>query len=100
MKQCPRSGLSNWEDDMQLITEFWVYLQANWYGLLITGSVLITAAEFVTRLTPTKKDDSAIERIGKAYGKLFDLLKVPNIKRKDGTIVIPEGTHAPRKSDG
>ena len=85
---------------MTVLIEFWTYLQANWYGILIAGSVVITAAEFVTRLTPTKSDDAAVERLGKMYGKLFDLLKVPNIKRKDGTIIIPEGTHPPRKKYG
>ena len=45
---------------------------------------LISVAEVVVRLTPTKTDDGAVERVGSFFRKLFDLLKVPNYKAEGG----------------
>lgn len=45
---------------------------------------LISVAEIVVRLTPTEKDDGAVERIGGFFRKLFDLLKVPNYSKDGG----------------
>lgn len=44
--------------------------------------VVLGVAELITRLTPTKKDDGFIERIGSSIRKGLDLLQVPN-KKKD-----------------
>jgi len=79
------------------MTEFIAYVSANWYGILIAGSAIITAAEFVVRLTPTKKDDGFVQRIANLYGKIFDFLKVPNVKKQDGSYIIPAGVHAPKE---
>lgn len=46
---------------------------------------LIALAEMVTALTPTKSDDLAVERFGKYVRKLFEFLKVPNLKSGGGT---------------
>ena len=45
--------------------------------------LLLGAAEIIVRLTPTEKDDGAIERVGAKIRKFFDLIKVPNNKKKD-----------------
>lgn len=42
---------------------------------------LLTVAELVVRLTPTKNDDGAVERAGKFIKKALDFLKVPNLKK-------------------
>jgi len=82
---------------MQVILEFWAYMSANWYGILIAGGAILTAAELVVRLTPTANDDAFVQRIANVYNKLFELLKVPNIKREEGKIIIPAGQHPDRK---
>jgi hypothetical protein len=38
----------------------------------------LAVAETVTRLTPTKKDDGFIQRIGSVVNRVFDLVKIPN----------------------
>ena len=82
---------------MEFVMKFWAYMSANWYGILMAGSVVLAAAEFIVRLTPTKNDDTAVQRIANVYNKLFEFLRVPNIKRQDGKIIIPEGMHPPKK---
>lgn len=82
---------------MEFVTNAWAYLRDNWEGILIAGGTLLAAAETVTRLTPTEKDDGFVRRLGNLYGKLFDLLRVPNLKKKDGSYVIPAGTHKKKK---
>lgn len=42
---------------------------------------LIAIAEFVVRLTPTKTDDGAVERIGGLITSLLDSLNIPNRKK-------------------
>ena len=56
-------------------------------GPVIAGAILglLAVAETVTRLTPTKKDDTAVERIGSFIRKFFDILGVPNVKADGGT---------------
>jgi hypothetical protein len=50
---------------------------------LIVALVLaiLSVMELAVRLTPTKADDGAVERIGKIIRKALDFLKVPNIKK-------------------
>lgn len=81
---------------METAMETWAYIKANYYGIAYALAMLVLAAEFVVRLTPTKKDDGAVRRFAGYVEKLFDLLKIPNIKRKDGTIIVPDGKH-PKK---
>jgi len=82
---------------MEVIKEVIAYISANWYGILMAGSMLLAAAEFVVRLTPTKDDDGFVQRIANVYNKIFEVLKVPNIKREDGKLIVPAGIHAPKK---
>ena len=63
------------------------YLIANGPALAATVLAMLSAAEMVVRLTPTTKDDGAVERVGKVIHKLFDVLGVPNLK--DGGGVHP-----------
>lgn len=48
-------------------------------GLLVL--TILSVAEMVVRLTPTTKDDGAVERIGAVIRKILDFLKVPNVKK-------------------
>lgn len=68
-------------------------------GPLLASAILsmLTAAELIVRLTPTKKDDTAVERVGTLIRKFFDMLGVPNAKTGGGehldsveTIVVPK----------
>lgn len=49
--------------------------------LALAVMTLLTFLEVVVRLTPTKKDDGAMERVGKVVRKVFDFLKIPNVKK-------------------
>ena len=54
------------------------YLMANkdvFFALILA---LLAVAELIVRLTPTKKDDGVVQRIGGVIKKIFDFLKVPN----------------------
>lgn len=84
---------------MDWIMSAWEYLRHNWEGILIAGGALLAAAETITRLTPTEKDDGFVKRLGEIYAKLFDILRVPNLKKKDGSFVIPAGTHKKQKDE-
>ncbi len=54
------------------------FLKNNWVPLLLG---LIGLAEVVTRLTPTKKDDSILEWVK----KLLDVF-IPNLKKGGGKV--------------
>ena len=58
------------------------WLMANYMELFLVLGGLVSVAEVVVRLTPTKKDDSAVERIGKLLRQVMDFLKIPNAKKK------------------
>ncbi len=82
---------------MEVIKDVYVYLSNNWYGILMAGSMLLATAEFIVRLTPTKKDDGFVQRIANVYNKIFEFFKIPNVKKKDGSLIIPSGLHEPKK---
>lgn len=42
----------------------------------------IAVAEFLTRFTPTKKDDGFVQRLGGLIKFILDTVKTPNIKKK------------------
>lgn len=80
---------------MDTLREIWSWTMANYQGILISLATILVGLEGIVRLTPTKKDDTALERAGKIIHWLMDFLKVPNVKREDGKIVA--GVHEPRK---
>lgn len=55
-------------------------------GPTVAGAILglLAVAETLVRLTPTQKDDTAVERIGKVIRKFFDMLGLPNKKSGGG----------------
>lgn len=59
------------------------YIMANWE--IFTGIILglLAVVEFIVRLTPTEKDNGAVERIGAIIRKVLDVLKVPNAKKDE-----------------
>jgi acetolactate synthase small subunit len=67
---------------METVLQFWAWLSANILEIGALVSALIAVAEAIVRLTPTKVDDGAVERIGKAIRSLFDMLKIPNNVKK------------------
>jgi len=57
------------------------WIMANYINIFLVLSGLVGVAEMVVRLTPTKADDGAVERIGKILRSIMDFLKIPNIKK-------------------
>lgn len=51
---------------------------------ILAGIVLglLAIAELIVRLTPTEKDNGAVERVGAVIRKILDFLKVPNNIKK------------------
>jgi hypothetical protein len=49
----------------------------------LAGIVLavLTVAELIVRLTPTKEDDGFVERVGKVIRMILDFLRIPNSRR-------------------
>ncbi len=45
-------------------------------GAAVLG--LYAFVELIVRVTPTKADDTVLERVGKVLKKLMDFLKIPN----------------------
>lgn len=69
---------------MQKVIDIWNWIQAN--KAAIGGALvgLYAFLEVVVRLTPTKKDDTVLERVGQYVGKLMDLVGIPNKKEGGG----------------
>lgn len=58
-------------------------IQDNLVLLLTSLAGLLVVAEAVVRLTPTKKDDGAIKRLGELIDKLLKAIGAPNNIEKD-----------------
>ena len=58
------------------------WLKDHWLEIAALSSALVGIAEMITRLTPTKKDDGFVQRIGAALKKILDLIGVPNNLKK------------------
>ena len=56
----------------------WMWMVGSPYLSLTIG---VAVAEFVTRLTPTKKDDGFVQRAGGLIKFVLDTVKAPNIKK-------------------
>lgn len=69
---------------MEKVVAIWNWIQLN--KLAIGGGLvgLYTFLEVVVRLTPTKKDDTVLERVGQYVGKLMDIAGIPNKKAGGG----------------
>ena len=61
--------------------EIFKWLTANYQDVLLSLAAVVAAAEVIVRITPTKKDDGAVERVGSVVRKLLDFFKVPNVKK-------------------
>jgi len=82
---------------LDFFRELYVYLKGNIVALTFIVTTLFTLAEAIVRLTPTEKDDGAVERVGKVLRKIADFLKIPNVKKKPNTVITPEGQHSPKQ---
>ena len=58
------------------------WLMNNYVELFMVLGAVIAAAESIVRLTPTKADDGAVERIGNLLRRVMDFLKIPNNVKK------------------
>ena len=67
---------------IEFMKEMFAWIMANYKGILITLAAAWPVLEVIVRFTPTKTDDSALERIGKFGRKLMDTLGIPNKKKE------------------
>jgi len=58
----------------------WAWAVGSPYLSLTIG---IAIAEFITRLTPTKKDDGFVQRAGELIKFVLDKAKAPNLSKKE-----------------
>lgn len=71
---------------MDQVLNFLYWLKDNYAELLSSLAVVLLGLEMLVRLTPTKKDDGALERVGSKLHKLMDILHVPNVKLDSGKV--------------
>ena len=71
------------------------WVRENFLNVVQIVTLLVVAAELITRLTPTKSDDGAVKRLGTQLDKLLTFLKVPNLRRQ-----IKEGSDLHGIDDG
>lgn len=63
-----------------MITLTWI--QENFLNVVQILTLLVVAGELITRLTPTKRDDGFVRRIGMGMDRLLNMLRVPNLRRQ------------------
>jgi len=54
------------------------WITANYINLLLAVAAFLSFAEIAVRLTPTKKDDGFVQRVGAVVKKVMDFLGIPN----------------------
>ena len=64
------------------MSELFNFLLSNYQSIFSILLALVGVAEIVVRLTPSKEDDGAVERVGKLIRQFMDLLRIPNVKKK------------------
>lgn len=72
---------------MDQMLNHYYWMRDNYQELLISLSIILIGLQAIVRLTPTKKDDGALERVAKVLNSAMAMLKVPNVKREDGKLV-------------
>jgi hypothetical protein len=83
---------------MILFKQIISYLIDNGAQIMAIIAALMTFLGLLVRLTPTKTDDQAFERLDKWLQKLFDILKVPNYRAGGGTHPTLEETEATKQA--
>jgi hypothetical protein len=66
---------------MEILQEALSWLLSNKENMALALLSLVSLAEIVVRITPTKSDDGAVQRVGALIKKALDLLKLPNVKK-------------------
>lgn len=84
---------------MNFVKELIAYLMTHGPALAAIVLTLLSVAEMVVRLTPTEKDDGAVERIGKLIRKLFDTIGIPKNHAAGGGVhpALSEKEASPKK---
>ena len=77
---------------MEHVRELIQYLVADGDRFAFFAIAALSAFEIFVRVSPTKSPKSGLERIGSVIKFILDYLKVPNTKRKEGSIK-PDGQH-------
>ena len=76
---------------LNFFSEAWAYVWGNWIAILVFATAFHGVIEAFSKLTPTTKDDTFAEKYRQFLEKITAF--VPNIKKKPGTKITPEGTH-------
>lgn len=74
-------------EKIKLIIEF-IQIQ----GPILASAILaiLGAGEAVVRITPTKRDDTFVERVGTQIRRFFDLIGFPNYKSGGGNHLLAD----------
>jgi hypothetical protein len=80
---------------MDSLLNQYYWMRDNYVELLTSLAILMISLQGIVRLTPTKKDDGAVEKIGEYLTALMKFLKIPNVKREDGKLIA--GVHEEKK---
>lgn len=81
---------------MDAILNQYYWMRDNYVELFTSLAILLIALQGFVRLTPTKSDDAFLERVSKYLDMAMKFLKIPNVKREDGSI-MPAGVHEEKK---
>lgn len=68
---------------MEFLLNVFNFFRENAELLGASALAIVGAAELVVRLTPTKKDDGFVERVGHYVRIALDFLKVPNLRKEE-----------------
>lgn len=75
---------------MGMILQIYSFIMAHYMEVLAAMGSLLTAAQLIVRLTPTKADDGFVQRLSNYYDKIFDFLKIPNVRRDGASLGLHE----------
>jgi hypothetical protein len=71
---------------MGVILDLFYWFKDNYVEFFSSLGVIMVGIEMLVRLTPTKKDDTAAERVGEKLRKIMDFMKIPNPKLENGKV--------------
>jgi len=75
---------------MEFIQTATAFLKEHYIAFFLVMASIWPVLEVITRLTPTKTDDTLLEKVGQAGKKVMDALGIPNIKKDEGLTVETE----------
>ena len=77
---------------MDTLLNQYYWMRDNYVELLTSTMIIVIALQSLVKLTPTKSDDSFLDRVNSYLEWGMKFLKIPNVKREDGSL-MPAGKH-------